>query len=199
MIYVKPTLAVMLLLAFIAALHYYVPQRSIVRVTGTEVIRVDYETTDAQGNTVVRTRDVRQIKGTDTDGDPRVFNNEDATLYFKFDSADLDARAHEQISTVDNPRWSVVTHYGWRVQVFSWFPNAISLRKATGPDEELTYWRHIAIISGIVLLLLIIRRVILLLINRYVDPVLQSVDEEIDAHTNAIGRFFRRIRRFISG
>ncbi|MEM6680191.1 MAG: DUF1523 family protein [Pseudomonadota bacterium] len=197
--YVKLVIGLVALSLFVAILHYFLPQRDIVRILSTEVVRVDDTATQPDGTVTTISRDMRQVSAAEPDGGVRVFRNEDASLYFKFDSADLGARADELTSTRDSPIWVVVKHYGWRVQFMSWFPNLISIREAESKDEPLSIWPNVMIVSGIVLFILVTRRIFLILIARYVDPVIDSVEEEIDQRTNAIGRFFRRIRRFFGG
>ncbi|MEL6575445.1 MAG: DUF1523 family protein, partial [Pseudomonadota bacterium] len=102
-------------------------------------------------------------------------------------------------STRANPEWYLITHYGWRVTFMSWFPNAISIREASGPDEPVPWWPNVLIVAAIVTVLLVIRRVVLILVGRFVDPVWAGVEEEIDAQASSIQRFGRRIRRFFGG
>ncbi|MEM6945494.1 MAG: DUF1523 family protein, partial [Pseudomonadota bacterium] len=196
MVYVKLGLWVVGITLFAAFLHYHLPQRDIVRILNTEVTRVDSVATGADGQAITTSRDVRQVSSVDRDGAARVFRNEDASLYFKFDSADLAAEADELTSTRDAPRWVVITYYGWRVQFMSWFPNAISVREAESENEALPWWPNVLIVSIIVIVLLAIRRVILLLIARFIDPVVESVEMELDAKASAVSRFGRRVRRF---
>ena len=60
-----------------------------------------------------------------------VFRNEDTGWgwppYFKFNSADLTAQAQAYASGPEKP-WVLVKYYGWRLRIFSVFPNAVSLR-----------------------------------------------------------------------
>lgn len=200
MVYVKIALWAVGLAIFAAMISYYLPQRDVVRITHTDTTLEDYETTDATGNTVVRTRDVQRLYTSDQNGEPRVYRNADAPWYFKFDSANLTARATDLTSASgDDGRWVVITHYGWRVTFMSWFPNAISIREASGPDEPVPWWPNVLIVAAIVTVLLVIRRVVLILVGRFVDPVWAGVEEEIDAQASSFQRFGRRIRRFFGG
>ena len=107
-----------LLLVCATGLHYAVPRVSVVQVVGVEVKRAD-----ANGGT----RDVYMIQSLSRDGsDVRVFRNEDAPLYLKFNSADLQTRA-AAFARGETPPTVAVRHYGWRIPVLSMFPNAISL------------------------------------------------------------------------
>lgn len=159
------------LLAVIGAfLHYSLPSRDIVRIVDTEVARMDYRTTDAAGNEVVRTRDVRFIEAVWPDGSPRVYRNEDTDWgwppYLKFDSANLHAEAQNAASTDDRPRWMIVTHYGWRIPVFSMFPNALAIRPAEAPDQTLVPWFNIVVLVLLVVGALVLRRVLIILGTR---------------------------------
>lgn len=98
-------------------LHYTLPRVSVVKVLGVEVKRADAE----QGP-----RDVYMIQSQLSDGGGiRVFRNEDAWLYLKFDSATLQARV-TGLSREESVEAVAVRHYGWRIPVLSIFPNAIS-------------------------------------------------------------------------
>jgi len=98
-------------------LHYTLPRVSVVKVVGVEVKRADAE----QG-----TRDVYMIQSQLSDGGGiRVFRNEDAWLYLKFDSATLQARV-TGLSREESVEAVAIRHYGWRIPVLSIFPNAIS-------------------------------------------------------------------------
>lgn len=109
-----------------AFLHYNMPRTDVVQITGTDVKRLDREVADSAA-----TRDVRFISAQARGGDIRVFRNEDTGWgwppYFKFNSATLTAQAQTFASAQDKP-WVRVRYYGWRINVFSLFPNAVSLK-----------------------------------------------------------------------
>lgn len=159
-------IGLMVLAAIGAALHYYLPSRDIVRIVSTEVVREDFEAQGSGGTAVTRTRDVRQISAVFPDGTPSVYRNTDAPLYLKFDSADLTARAEDFVSSKEDPRWVVITHYGWRLPFFSAFPNALAIREAESVDESLFPWLNIIIIGVAIVLILVIRRFILIGVSR---------------------------------
>ncbi|MBW1840984.1 MAG: DUF1523 family protein, partial [Deltaproteobacteria bacterium] len=48
--------------------------------------------------------------------------------YFKFDSADLTAQA-QALATHQEKPWVLVKYYGWRIRIFSMFPNAVKLKE----------------------------------------------------------------------
>jgi hypothetical protein len=123
-----------------AGLHYAVPRVSVVQIVGVEVKRVDGET---------GSRDVYMIQSQDPDtGRVRVFRNEDALLYLKMNSADLQARV-TAFSRGEPPRHVAVRHYGWRIPIFSVFPNAISAW-VVEPG-----YRHVPVFNVILLLTLL--------------------------------------------
>ncbi|WP_071673212.1 DUF1523 family protein [Nioella nitratireducens] len=138
----KVTIALIALLTFVAGLglHYALPRVSTVQVLGVEVKRED---------TDQRTRDVYMIQAQLIDGGAvRVFRNDDAWFYLKFDSANLQARA-TGLSRDEAVEAVAIRHYGWRIPVLSMFPNAISAWPV-----ELGY-RHIPLFNMAVILTLL--------------------------------------------
>ena len=97
-------------------------------------------------------------------GKIRVFRNDDTGWgwppYLKFSSADLTAEAQSLIQSPDKP-WVRIRYYGWRSTVFSFFPNAISLKVV---DKDYTHipWFNIIFITllavGMVFVVRIFRR-----------------------------------------
>lgn len=145
--------------------HYTLPQTEIVRITGTEVIRTDLSGLNrwfyAQGDTGGTTSDSRDLRFINTarpasEGEAQalgrslVFRNEDTGFgwppYFKLDSADVHAEATNLTSTAANPVWVAITHYGWRNNLLSSYPNALSIRPVDGPDVRVIPWLSIAIL-----------------------------------------------------
>jgi len=132
----------------------------VVQLTGTDVKRMDRQ--DPQNG--ARTRDVRYLNAVTRSGKIRVFRNEDTGWgwppYLKFDSADLSAEAQSLIQNPEKP-WARVRYYGWRIKVFSLFPNAISLKVV---DKDYTHipWFNILFIVllafGAVFIVRIFRR-----------------------------------------
>jgi len=137
-------------------LHYNLPDRDIVRITGTEVIRVDTSGLNApfysgpdQGNTGNASRDVRFINSVDENRQARVYRNQDTGFwppYLKFDSGNLQAEANDYDSDVDQ-EWVAVRHYGWRLEWLSIYPNAISIQPVEGPDTTLIPWFNIVFLT----------------------------------------------------
>lgn len=134
-------------IAAAAFLHYNLPHTDVVQITGTDVKRIDRQDT-VQGQ---RTRDVRYLSTVNRDGKVRVFRNEDTGWgwppYFKFDSADLTAKAQTIMQDPNRP-WVRVRYYGWRIKIFSLFPNAVSLKVV---DKDYT---HIPVFNIVFLILL---------------------------------------------
>jgi hypothetical protein len=129
-------------------LHYNLPRTDVVQITGTDVKRLDRELANSAA-----TRDVRFISAQASDGKIRVFRNEDTGWgwppYFKFDSATLTAKAHTYASEAGKP-WIRVRYYGWRINMFSIFPNAVGLKVV---DRDYT---HLPIFNIVTLLALAI-------------------------------------------
>jgi len=110
---------------------YYLPHTKYIEITGTEIKRMDGKPDDANP-TVKTSRDVRFIIGIDLDANESVvFRNEDTGWgwppYFKFNSGSLDAHA-VNITAQQSKDIVLVKYYGWRMGMFSMFPNAISLK-----------------------------------------------------------------------
>ena len=199
--HLKTVTGIVVFVILAAFLHYSLPSRDLVRIVGTDVARKDVRRYDAEGNPVTVTRDVRFIYAKWPDGDDRVYRNEDTGWgwppYFKFDTADLAGDATDLVSSAETPNWVVIRHYGWRIPMFSMFPNALSIRKALGPDERLLPWFNLLFISLLVLTVLIVRRAIIILFRHHVDPVIEEIDREIDERAGILGRRYRRTRRWV--
>ena len=102
-------------------LLYALPRTEVINVTNTEVKR----SVGDEG------RDVRYVLGAKKDGAAVVFRNEDTGFgfppYFKFDSGTLDAQASNLAKkSPDTP--VLARYYGFRIPMFSLFPNVVSLR-----------------------------------------------------------------------
>lgn len=86
-------------------------------ITGTEVKRVDHDSSD-----LTPTRDVRYIYA--NDGRDRQFRNEDSWLWLKVNSDSTFGRA-KRLENSDDLAW--IVYYGWRSNLFSWHPNVLSV------------------------------------------------------------------------
>ena len=196
MAFLKWGLYAALALAVAALLHYSLPHRKIVYVTGQEVKRMD-TTVRGEGGTETATRDVNFIYAVDREGRERAYRNEDTDFgwppYFKFDTATISAKAENAISTRDNPEWMVLTAYGWRLQIFSMFENVVGLRPAESKEETLFPWFNAAVVAGLLVLFLALRRLALLFYRNRVEPVIDHVDREFDESVGWWRRQWRRL------
>lgn len=142
-------------------LHYNLPRTAVVQITGTDVKRADSagtggvtpQTGDPGKGPLVRTHDVRFINALSRDGKIMVFRNEDTGWgwppYFKFDSADLTAQAQSFATDPAKP-FVRITYYGWRVRIFSMFPNAVSLKTV---EKDYTHYPVFNVVFIIALLI----------------------------------------------
>lgn len=153
----KIVIAVIAFTAVALFLHYNLPRTAVVQITGTDVKRADRTTGGIvdqkadKGANVLRTYDVRFVNSLSRDGKVMVFRNEDTGWgwppYFKFDSADVTAEA-QSFATDPSKPWVLVKYYGWRIRIFSMFPNAVSL-KAVDRD-----YSHFPLFNTVVIVLL---------------------------------------------
>lgn len=196
--YVKWTFLTVIALIVIGFFHYTLPQHDVVRVVGTyqerqdlsDWTRIFWATPDDQSTGLIN-RDVQFIQAVKANGKEVVYRNEDTGWnwppYFKFDTANLLARAQDMISTSDNPKWAVVTHYGWRNIYFSSFPNAISIKPVAGPDVTIIPWFNIFFFVFLAVILLMLRRMWLQFRERSIDPVLEDMGEAWDSVEDRAG------------
>jgi hypothetical protein len=157
----KVGLSIALVAAIALFLFYNLPRTAVVQISGTDVKRVDRDSgkvvnkqaLEDQGAGKLTTYDVRYINSVDRNGNTLVFRNEDTGWgwppYFKFNSADLTAQAQAYSTGPDKP-WVMVRYYGWRIRIFSMFPNAVSL---TTVDQG---YRHFPLFNIVFITLLVI-------------------------------------------
>ena len=156
--YVKWAFWITFWLLVAAFFHYTLPQHDIARITDTYERRIDFgensifwASPDVGSDGTLNNRDVFFIQTVQPDGDVMVYRNEDTGWgwppYFKFDTSNLQAEAADLRSTSANPTWVAITHYGWRNEFMSIFPNAVSVKRVEGPDATIIPW-----VSFIVLL-----------------------------------------------
>ncbi|MEM7488034.1 MAG: DUF1523 family protein [Pseudomonadota bacterium] len=200
--YVKWTVLILVVAVLAAFLHYTLPRTDIVRITGTDVVRVDtsglngwfYAGPDA-GNTTQDSRDVRFINAVNENRNARVYRNQDTGWgwppYFKFDSGNLQAEANDYDSDVAQ-EWVAVRHYGWRIEFLSIYPNALSLRGVEGPNATVIPWTTIvALLLLVAIVWAITVRVIRFRRNR-IDPVVEDMGDAVVSKR-------RRIRDWFAG
>ncbi|WP_430465074.1 DUF1523 family protein [Tabrizicola sp.] len=188
----KWTLRIVAALFVLGFLHYTLPQHDIVRVTGTynRLTTVGsenawaYASPDSGTQESSSTRDIRFIEAAYPDGDVMVYRNEDTGWiwppYFKYDSANLQAEAGNLKSDAANPKWVVVTHYGWRLPILSIYPNAVSVREAEGADETILPIVPVVVIAFLLFAVFMIRRMWAQFWERSIEPVAAEVGETWD-------------------
>jgi hypothetical protein len=172
-------------------LHYTLPQRDVVQVINTynRVTQIGgnwmfYSIEDTgTGAETSTTRDIRFIDAVYEGGSTMTYRNEDTGWfwppYFKWDSSTLQAEATNATRTPG--QWVAITHYGWRLPIFSIFPNAVSIRPVEGPDVTLIPWVNIFIFVVLIFLIVMIRKMWLQFRERMVDPALADAGEAWDS------------------
>jgi hypothetical protein len=197
--YVKWTFIATIALLIFSFFHYTLPQKDVVRVVGTENRRIDFGensffwASPDVGTSAGTNRDVFFIQTLRTNGKPMVFRNEDTGWgwppYFKLDSSNLQAEAQGLISSADNPRWVSVTHYGWRNEFFTIFPNAISMRPVAGPDVTFFPWFNVMFFVVLAGILGLLYRMWAQFRERTIDPAMESIGDrfdEVDARADGL-------------
>ncbi|MEY8096623.1 DUF1523 family protein [Falsihalocynthiibacter sp. S25ZX9] len=191
--YVKITFWVLLVTTVFAFFHYNLPQRDIVRITGTEIIRADFSGSNSffyaepdSGAQAATNRDLRLVNAAYDGGKIIVYRNEDTGIfnwppYFKINSSNLQAEAADLISLRDDPIWVAVTHYGWRSEFLSIYPNVIKFKVVDGPDVRLIPWMSIIILLAFAGLIFWLWRVWVQFRERKIDPLLDDATEAFEA------------------
>lgn len=211
---------IVLVVLFLPFFHYVLPQHDIARITGTEVIRQDFSTLNRvfyaqaeSGNAEAATRDVLfintirrptylfgLIRGSEAK-DVMIYRNEDTGWiwppYFKFDSRDLQGEAQEYTSTAENPKWVMITHYGWRNRFLTIFPNAISIKPIEGPDVRVIPWFNLFFAVAFVTLVMFLRAMWLQFRERALDPTLDKVGDEWDRVEAGVAERRTRMGRWL--
>jgi len=189
--YVKWTVLTLLALIVIGFFHYTLPQHDIVRVVNTyqerqdlnDWTRIFWSSPDDQSTGLVN-RDVQFIQTIKPNGKITVYRNEDTGWswppYFKFDTANLQTEAEDNKSTAESPKWVSVTHYGWRNELISIFPNAVGIKPVAGPDVTIIPWFNIFFFVFLVVILLLLRRMWLQFRERTIDPIIEDAGEAWD-------------------
>jgi hypothetical protein len=134
-----------LLTPVLTVLHYYLPRSIIGEVGQPYVKRLDGDNNlVGQGDRPSgSTRDVFFIPTYEPgSSDPFVMRNEDTgwswPFYFKFNSADLNAKASKLNGKVAKERY-----YGFRIEFLSIFPNVLSLEEAAVGDSTFPWARTV--------------------------------------------------------
>lgn len=158
-------------LASLIGLDYVLPEKTSAYVTGVEVKRVDKDgPISAENPADGPTHDAYFIytslsgPGTEQSDRVRVFLNEDTGWhwppYFKFNSADVQAKA--QALSKDNAEVTI-TSYGWRINMFSMFPNVLAIKATKDVVVPVSLIRSVVLFIWFLLVvkgLLLCRRVI---------------------------------------
>jgi hypothetical protein len=207
---IKWGLAILALLFAGLFLHYTLPQRDVVQIINTynrltqiggNWIFYSIEDTGTGAETTTTQRDIRFIEAVFPDGETvMVYRNEDTGWfwppYFKWNSSTLQAQATNLQSDRSNPQWVAITHYGWRLPIFSVFPNAVSIRPVEGPDVRLIPWINIILLTMLAFLVFMIRKMWLQFRERMVDPALVEVGETFDAAGQRVDAARKEARGF---
>lgn len=202
---VKWILGLTVLLLAGAFLHYVLPKHAIVYITSTENRIVsadevrgfrafsDAAATTADGRIL---EDVFFINTTRPNGRVLVFRNEDTRFgfpwYLKFNSADVQARAQDMVSSQGAPRWVAVRYYGWRIPYLSMFPNAVSLRPVAGPDVRIVPWFNILFLIFLTAVIWAVWSRLRRWRRRRLDPVRASWETESQRRQGLFRRWFGR-------
>jgi hypothetical protein len=192
---IKWGLAILALIFAGLFLHYTLPQRDVVQVINTynrltqiggNWMFYSIEDTGTGAETTATTRDIRFIDAVFPDGSTTMtYRNEDTGWlwppYFKWNSSTLQAEATNFKTSPEKEQWVAITHYGWRMPIFSIFPNAVKITPVEGPDVRLIPWINIIILTILAFLVFMIRKMWLQFRERMVDPALVEVGETFDA------------------
>ena len=192
---IKRIFIFLLALITVVLIHYYLPQRDIVKVVDTDVKRMDiskgspfWDSPDVGTNNEA-TRDVRFISTVRANGKTSVYRNEDTgwsfPFYLKFDSSDLSAKAQDMAKK--DEQWVAVTHYGWRIKLFSIWPNATKIKQVKGPDVFLVPWFNIVFLGIIFIFLFWIWRMVRRWKKKNVDPITDKIGDELEEISDTVG------------
>ena len=183
--------------------HYTLPQHDVVRIADTFPRRQDFGGINTlfwsradTGEGVAANQDVFFIQAIRENGKPIVYRNEDTGWgwppYFKFDTTNLQTEAADLRSTSANPQWVEVTHYGWRNEFLSIFPNAVGVKAVASPDVRIIPWFNIIVLVVALALFWAARVRWIRFRERRLDPLWDRAEEGVD---RAEGRMHRWLGR----
>jgi hypothetical protein len=167
---VKYILVGVIVAVVIGFLHYNLPRTAVVQITGTDTKRFEKGTDQQRSEKASRKadagipslRDVRFINTVTREGRILVFRNENTAWgwppYFKFDSADITAKAQSYLLMSEKP-WIRVKYYGWRIHILSKYPNIISLKEVPRDYSRLPWFNIIFILLLLVGGLFAVRKI----------------------------------------
>ena len=186
------SLQAILVMMVIVVLHYALPQNDIVRINDTYEKRIDFGRTGlfwardiGEGGHAKSNRDVFFIESFDAQDRPIVFRNEDTgwgwPFYFKFDTSNLQAEASNLRSAKlsAHVQWVKIRHYGWRNTFLSIYPNAVSLKPVSGPDETSFPWFNTVFLTLLGLAFWTLRVRWLRFYDRRLSPIFDAVEERL--------------------
>lgn len=173
-----------------AFLHYTIPQTDIVRVSSTYEKRVDfsrnamfYGPTVTAADGTRQSRDIFFIQTFRSNSEPMVYRNEDTgwgwPFFFKFNTANLQAQATDLVSAAggETPQWVALRHYGWRSELLSIFPNALSVKPVAGPDARVYPIGSWIMWVVAILILWMIRTYWMRLREGYIDKIFDDIED----------------------
>jgi len=208
--FVKWVLVVCFWVIVAAFFHYTLPQKDILRVSDTYEKRIDFgensifwASADAGNDGTSVNRDVFFIQSVRADGSVMVYRNEDTGWgwppYFKFDTSNLQAESADLKSAAEAPKWAMLTHYGWRNEFLSIFPNAISIVPVDGPDVSKPIpWVNILTL----VLFAFVFGALYLRWRRFrarrIDPALEGLQDNFEAAGDAMSARGGRFRRWVN-
>lgn len=217
---IKITFRVLLFVMLGTVLHYSLPQHDVVRIVNTYQERQDlndwtrmfWARPDDQSATLI-SRDVQFIqtikKRTMLLGfiprettEVMVYRNEDTgfswPFYFKFDTANLQTEADDLLSTAEQPKWAMMTHYGWRNEYLSAFPNAVAIRPISDPNVFIIPWFNIFFFIFLMAAVLFIRAMWRQFRERSVDPLLDAAGDQMDEVQAGVAERKGRVSRWLA-
>ena len=217
---IKITFRVLLFVMLGTVLHYSLPQHDVVRIVNTYQERQDlndwtrmfWARPDDQSATLI-SRDVQFIqtikKRTMLLGfiprettEVMVYRNEDTgfswPFYFKFDTANLQTEADDLLSTAEQPKWAMMTHYGWRNEYLSAFPNAVAIRPISDPNVFIIPWFNIFFFIFLMAAVLFIRAMWRQFRDRSVDPLLDAAGDQMDEVQAGVAERKGRVSRWLA-
>lgn len=200
-------------------LHYALPQHDVVRVVNTyqerqdlnDWTRIFWARPDDQSATLI-SRDVQFIQTVKQrtwllgflprdSTEVMVYRNEDTgwswPFYFKFDTANLQTEADDLVSSVEAPKWAVMTHYGWRNEYFSAFPNAVAIRPVASPNVTIIPWFNIFFFIFLMAAIVFLRAMWRQFRERSVDPLLDAAGHELDEVQASMAERKGRVSRWL--
>lgn len=198
--YIKAAFWIIIWAVVAGFLHYVLPQHDVVRITDTYEKRVNvganamfWAKGDAgSGDAGQASRDVFFIQAFQQDGAPMVYRNEDTGWgwppYFKFDTSNLQAQAADLVSkkTDETIQWVKITHYGWRNEYFSIYPNATEVAPMADPNATIIPWFNIVFLTLVAAMIWALWvRWVRFRENR-IDPAIEGLEDRWDEASDSV-------------